>query len=183
MGEKAAQNITIQTFHAFGAQILRDSGSFSDARPDLRSSIRNKTIIFKSLLKESVSFKRSDLERISLLKGKGYSPDSIPPDELTGYDEHLIDVFQAYENTMLQMNAVDFDDLIGLTVRLLRQSPDIRRDLLKRYTCIAVDEFQDINHAQYDFFRIFCHIRPACLCYRRSGSGYIWIPGRTIRVF
>jgi len=67
----------------------------------------------------------------------------------------LVSIFQHYEKLLIQENAVDFDDLINMTVRLLSQNPDIRRDYTKKFPIIAVDEFQDINKMQYELFRLF----------------------------
>lgn len=154
LDRESAELITILTFHSFGATLLRTVESFYGRSNDFVIINPSKDDQFLKILKESVMFNRTGLDQISLLKAKGYTPDTIPPDELSRTPD-IKSVFHAYEQTLLQMNAVDFDDLIGLTVRLLRQNPDIRRDCLKRYTCIAVDEFQDINQVQYELFKIF----------------------------
>ena len=58
-------------------------------------------------------------------------------------------IYRSYQNTLKSANAVDFDDIILLTVRLFQQYPDVLEHYQNRYKYIMVDEYQDTNHAQY----------------------------------
>jgi DNA helicase-2/ATP-dependent DNA helicase PcrA len=61
----------------------------------------------------------------------------------------LAQCYEAYQKLLLQSSVSDFGDQITLAIRLLRESPDVRRRLQERYRYILVDEFQDTNYAQF----------------------------------
>ena len=93
-------------------------------------------------------------ERIALYKSRGYSPDALPKEVIETEPAGFVELFQRYEELLIRLNAVDFEDLIILPLRLLSQQPDLRRDCLSRSPVIAVDEFQDLNRTQYELFRL-----------------------------
>ena len=63
-------------------------------------------------------------------------------------------VFMAYERTMREANAVDFNDLIGLMVKLFREHPQVLERYQDRYRYLMVDEYQDTNHTQYELIKL-----------------------------
>ncbi len=63
-------------------------------------------------------------------------------------------IYERYEAALRASNAVDFDDLIVLPIRLLEESPDVLAATQARYRWISVDEYQDINVAQYRLLRL-----------------------------
>lgn len=69
-------------------------------------------------------------------------------------DEVLADLFRRYQNQLEALNAVDLDDLIYLPVRLLSEDAALRERYQKKYPWILVDEYQDVNHAQYQLLRL-----------------------------
>lgn len=66
-----------------------------------------------------------------------------------GFDEVLSAVYTRYQARLRQAHAVDFDDIIGLTVKLLQEFPAVAEHYRRRFRHILVDEYQDTNHAQY----------------------------------
>ena len=58
-------------------------------------------------------------------------------------------VYEEYQKLLKSANAVDFDDIIVLTVRLFEENPDVLEKYQNRFSYIMVDEYQDTNHAQY----------------------------------
>ncbi len=78
------------------------------------------------------------------------------PADIVDDDTRLPEVFAAYEARMKSLNAVDFDDLLLLTVRLLETRPDLRDAYHSRFRHLLVDEYQDTNRAQYELIRLFC---------------------------
>jgi uncharacterized protein (TIGR00375 family) len=152
-----ADRITISTFHAFGLSILRASATFFDRRAGFTIIDPNSDHTFQSLWFSQCATRptKAVLERISLCKGQMYYPDNLSEELLQQSGTDFIEQYRAYEKTLIRLNSVDMDDLIALTVRLLRFDPDLRRALLNRYDVLAVDEFQDINQAQYELFLLF----------------------------
>ena len=63
--------------------------------------------------------------------------------------QNIAKVFEAYENALNNNNAIDFDDMLLLTVKLLEQNPDVRKKYYDKFQHILVDEYQDTNLAQY----------------------------------
>jgi DNA helicase-2/ATP-dependent DNA helicase PcrA len=75
--------------------------------------------------------------------------------EAIGQDgRRTADVFAAYEKLLHQSNALDFDDLLLRSVRLLREAPTVREKWQSRFQYIHVDEYQDTNRVQYDLLRL-----------------------------
>ena len=68
--------------------------------------------------------------------------------------ELLAKVAELYERKMIQLNAVDFDDLLLLTAKLLEEHPDVRDIYHNRFRYILIDEYQDTNHLQYELMRL-----------------------------
>ena len=66
------------------------------------------------------------------------------------------EAYREYQTRLAAANALDFDDLILTTVSLLRAFPDVREKYRRRFRHVLVDEYQDTNHAQYEFIRQLC---------------------------
>src|SRR5580692_2939933 len=97
---------------------------------------------------------RNILSSISHAKNHGKTPEMMRA-EATGQDgRRAANVFAAYEALLHQSNAVDFDDLLLRSVRLLREVPAVREKWQERFQYIHVDEYQDTNRVQYDLLRL-----------------------------
>ncbi len=70
------------------------------------------------------------------------------------FHEHVADVYRLYQQRLLEASAMDFDDLLMVTVELLTAFPDVLEHYQRRFEYIHVDEYQDTNHAQYQFVRL-----------------------------
>ncbi|MBO7092029.1 MAG: UvrD-helicase domain-containing protein, partial [Victivallales bacterium] len=68
--------------------------------------------------------------------------------------EKLAEIANLYEEMMVRLNAVDFDDLLFLTAKLLEEHPDVRDIYHNRFRYILIDEYQDTNHLQYELMRL-----------------------------
>ena len=87
---------------------------------------------------------------ISSLKNAGFDASSYAEITKHGHGDRIVSrVFDLYEKTLQQRNAVDFDDMLSLTARLLEHSPDTRAKYAGRWKHVLVDEFQDTNGVQY----------------------------------
>lgn len=93
----------------------------------------------------------------------GAKNELLEPGEMmspTYFDEVARRVHERYQCLLLQNNALDFDDLLAWTVRLLRERDDLRQKYRHRYPHILVDEFQDTNTAQYELLRLLVGSEP-----------------------
>lgn len=103
---------------------------------------------------------------------KNYAPDYKPGASVSGAssfnaagnaDALYAAVYAEYQNRLSVSNAVDFDDLIMLTVKLLRQNPQVSAYYRRKFRYILVDEYQDTNHAQYVLIRQLAGVDDASL--------------------
>ncbi len=156
LGEQVSRDMCITTFHAFGLDLLRRTTTFFGRDASFRIIQPDNDAHFLTALQQKIGarIQANDLERISLIKGRLFDPDNLPPTITEQLGDSFIRLFRHYENLLTETNAVDLDDLINLPVRLLRNDTDLRRKILQQFQVIAVDEFQDINQAQYELFRI-----------------------------
>jgi DNA helicase-2/ATP-dependent DNA helicase PcrA len=91
--------------------------------------------------------------RISSLKNDLVTPDIFAEQAADYFDRTVAEVYPNVVETMRSQNAVDFDDLLVLTARLLRENPEARARLDQQYEYVLVDEYQDTNVAQYAIAR------------------------------
>jgi DNA helicase-2/ATP-dependent DNA helicase PcrA len=95
------------------------------------------------------------LSVISDAKGKGKDAAAFAQDGTeTLLRKSLADLFEAYEGMLRKNNAMDFDDLIGNTVRLFKRHPDVLEEYRRRFRYIMVDEYQDTDPQQYSFIKM-----------------------------
>lgn len=146
----------IGTFHSQCCRILRKEIGSLGYKPDF--SIYDDDVqrnLVRHILKEfriHEALYRGVSARISALKSSMVTPEQfLSTGDGFGFDEKLAKVYIRYQSELKKCNALDFDDLIGLTVTLFENSKGILEkyhDILKY---ILVDEFQDTNYAQYRF--------------------------------
>ena len=153
LGEEATQGMMLGTFHSICARLLRRE---SDHLP-----VESNFVIFdsddqerivKSIIREfNLDDKRyrpaSVHASISKAKNDLIGADDCP---ITNYrDEVVKRVYAEYQKRLVASNAVDFDDLLVYTARLLEDNPSVREKYARRFVHVLVDEFQDTNIAQY----------------------------------
>jgi len=144
------QNLTVSTFHAFGVRVLREHGHRLDYRRNI--SIYDQTDK-QALIKESARdlglLRRGDEGFDSYRIGGLFSKLKSGTADWQEETIHLRPLFEEYQNRLKLFNAVDFDDLIRLPVRLLDGDPEVRSALQQRFRYLMVDEFQDTSLQQY----------------------------------
>jgi DNA helicase-2/ATP-dependent DNA helicase PcrA len=144
-----AKEITISTFHAFGMALLREYASvFGRSSEFALYGEEQKASVLCSSLGAGKRNLRSLSEKISLAKSRM---------EVPSEGDELEALYNAYEEALKSKDAFDIDDLVVYPVRLLRDYPDIGAMVRKRYPWICIDEYQDINSAQYHLIR---HLAP-----------------------
>jgi DNA helicase-2/ATP-dependent DNA helicase PcrA len=149
----------IGTFHSQCSRILRKEikalgykTDFSIYDEDDQNSLIRHILkglnIYEALYKGVAS-------RISMLKSMLITPEEfLSRGESFSFDEKLARVYMRYQNELKKCNAVDFDDLIMLTVKLFEENPKIRTKYQDYFNYILVDEFQDTNPAQYSLLKL-----------------------------
>ncbi len=143
------------TFHSICLRILRAkidhlgySKSFVIYDTDDTQSLM-KQIILDLGLDPKKNSPKSMLGRISELKSELIGPKQFEEDAKEYRDRMLTSIYEAYQSELAKNNALDFDDLIMLTVQLFRKHPAILEQYQELWRYIMVDEYQDTNHAQY----------------------------------
>lgn len=101
---------------------------------------------------------RMILSKISLAKSSMISEDEYLLNESSHIDSIVEKVYKLYNKKLRQNNAVDFDDIIYLTVNLLKNNESVLKTYSTRFKYILVDEYQDINYSQYMFVKILSNI-------------------------
>ena len=97
---------------------------------------------------------RAALSRISHAKNQNQRPEDLYKASNDPKMTRLAVIFERYEAALRQCNALDFDDLLLESVRLLRHDTDTRRSYNRRFEFVMIDEYQDTNRTQYELMRL-----------------------------
>src|SRR5579872_2484469 len=160
VGAEGVKNMWIGTFHSLCARLLRIEGhaigidqSFviyddGDQLSLIREILKAKNIDDRSLQPRGV------VSEISSAKERLTTPEAYA-EKATGFFERIVgEIFKAYNAQLRKANALDFDDILYYTVRLLEQRSDVREKYADRFLHILVDEYQDVNFAQYRLIQL-----------------------------
>ena len=158
-----AKDVWAGTFHSICVKILRQSidklgykTTFTIYDTDDSKKIISK-IIKELELDDDMFSPRSVLSIISRYKNKMILPDSDNLVESDDYREKtLAEIYRRYQKTLKESDAVDFDDIILLTIRLFENCPEVLEKYQSRFRYVLVDEYQDTNGAQLELMRLFC---------------------------
>ena len=157
LGPEATQGMMLGTFHSICARLLRRETELLPLQPnfvifDADDQERIVKAIIRELnLNEKLYRPASVHAAISNAKNELILADDYP---ITNYrDEVVKRVYAEYQKRLLASNAVDFDDLLLYTARLLEENPAVREKYARRFEHVLVDEFQDTNLAQYALVR------------------------------
>jgi DNA helicase-2/ATP-dependent DNA helicase PcrA len=155
---RAASQINLGTFHALCARFLRRDGARLGLSPTfVIFDDSDQESLTRQALKENNLDPRQHtpgrvLNAISSAKNELVPPDAYPATSYFG--EIVRRIYPRYEELLRQNNALDFDDLLVWTVRLLRDHDDLRQAYRRRFRHLLVDEFQDTNTVQYELLRL-----------------------------
>ena len=92
--------------------------------------------------------------QISRAKNQLVGPDEYRARVASFYDQTVADVYERYQKRLFASNALDFDDMLYLTVQVLERVPESREHWQKAFRYVLVDEYQDTNHAQYRLLQL-----------------------------
>lgn len=154
-----AQKVWLSTFHAFCAKVLRFEIEITGVYKKnylIYDTSDTKTVIDECLKKLNLDGERFNhaANVISGLKNKlidaaKYREMVFNKFSSTDFEKALVNVYELYEKKMAEINALDFDDLIFMMVKIFREHPEILEKYQKRFKYILIDEYQDTNMAQY----------------------------------
>lgn len=163
LGPRKKRGITLSTFHSLGIRILREDIQHIGYNKDftIYDQADQMAIIregLKTLKTDKEAFDKKTIQsKISLLKNNGIEASEFADTEFydpeNPYDEATEYVYHYYQDKLHFYNAVDFDDILFLTVKLFAQNPQIAQKYSERYRYIMIDEYQDTNGLQFEFVR------------------------------
>ncbi len=177
----SAKDLTLGTFHAICARILRQNGK--------AIGIDSKFVIYDdedqiSLIKRGVQEVGLDPKQyapaaiasaITAAKSRIFTPQDYTQRARSYFDEVVSRVYERYQQLLSQSNALDFDDLLMKAVQLFRSSPEVLSQYQNRYVHVLVDEFQDTNLVQYELMKQLAgKYRNICVVGDPDQSIYSW---------
>jgi len=152
---RAMKNVQVLacTFHSLGARILRESiGALGYGRDFAIYDEEDSEKLLKGCLEQAGLGSEKGLLKevrngISTAKNNLVAPEQVT-------EEPLCKLYGMYQKKLRECNAVDFDDLLYLTVRLLQEHEHVRTEYQERWLFVLIDEYQDTNAAQYTLAKI-----------------------------
>ncbi|MFZ9284569.1 MAG: ATP-dependent helicase [Burkholderiaceae bacterium] len=153
---KPAGDVLICTFHALGVRLLRQDGAALGLKPQF--SILDSDDV-TSILKDAGGTTDAATARqwqwaISLWKNMGLNAQQAEAQAKDDHERTTARIMARYEERLSAYQSVDFDDLIGLPLKLLQQHPEVREKWRKQLAHVLVDEYQDTNATQYELLKL-----------------------------
>ena len=171
----------VSTFHSLCAQVLRREAAAAGLPRDFTiyddddQVAAVKLAMAKLRIDADELTPRNVLSRISYAKNQGQTPEQVRAEALRHEGRETADIYSAYEKVLHDSNALDFDDLLLRTGRLLRESVGTREKWQARFQYLHVDEYQDTNRVQFDLMRLLTGQRQnICVVGDEDQSIYAW---------
>ncbi len=149
-----AEKMWVSTFHSACVRILRrDAERLGYPRSftiyDQADAVRLTGYVIRDLGLDPKRFPPRQVQAvISAAKNDHIDVDAYAAQAQMGHERKIADVFREYQARLVRAGAMDFDDLLGVTVTLLQQHPDVLEHYQRRFRHVLVDEFQDTNRVQ-----------------------------------
>jgi len=171
----------LSTFHSLCARLLRREAPSAGLPRDFAiydtddQMAAIKLAMTKLAIEDDSLTARNVLSAISHAKNHGLSPEKMRSEAIGQDGRRVADIFAEYEKLLHQSKALDFDDLLLRSVRLLRDAPAVREKWQARFQYIHVDEYQDTNRVQYELMRLLTGPkRNVCVVGDEDQSIYRW---------
>ncbi|HEX3095176.1 MAG TPA: UvrD-helicase domain-containing protein, partial [Candidatus Angelobacter sp.] len=186
LGGRTLRKPLIATFHSFCVRVLRrdieelkiggagykkDFAIYdeSDQQSVVKAVMRRLGLDDKQLKPSAV------LSRISWAKNHMLDPQEMYLQSADPITEKIAHIFEEYRKELRKSNALDFDDLLLETVRLLKSSSAVRERYQRRYEYLLIDEYQDTNRPQYELIKLLAGTRHnVCVVGDEDQSIYSW---------
>ncbi|HET7151437.1 MAG TPA: UvrD-helicase domain-containing protein, partial [Candidatus Acidoferrum sp.] len=171
----------VSTFHSLCARLLRREAPAAGLPRDFAiyddddQIAAVKLVMTKLQIDEDELTPRNVLGRISYAKNHGQTPEQVRAEAFNQNGKKVADIFTAYERALHESKALDFDDLLLRSARLLRESAGTREKWQARFRYIHVDEYQDTNRVQYEVMRLLTGPQQnICVVGDEDQSIYAW---------
>ncbi|MGB8324897.1 MAG: UvrD-helicase domain-containing protein [Candidatus Acidiferrum sp.] len=171
----------ISTFHSLCARLLRREATAAGLAKDFAiyddddQLAAVKLVMNKLRIEDEALTPRNVLSRISHAKNHGQTHEQVRTETFGPDARKVADIYAGYDALLKQSNAVDFDDLLLRSARLLRDVPQVRQRWQSRFQYLHVDEYQDTNRVQYDLLRLLTNERQnICVVGDEDQSIYRW---------
>jgi DNA helicase II / ATP-dependent DNA helicase PcrA len=171
----------LSTFHSLCARLLRREAPSAGLPRDFAiydtddQMAAIKLAMTKLAIEDDSLTPRNVLSAISHAKNHGLSPEKMRSEAIGQDGRRVADIFAEYEKLLHQSKALDFDDLLLRSARLLRESASVREKWQARFQYIHVDEYQDTNRVQYELMRLLTGAkRNVCVVGDEDQSIYRW---------
>jgi DNA helicase-2/ATP-dependent DNA helicase PcrA len=167
----------VATFHALGVRLLREFHTEAGIPRGFSIWDRDDSIrVLKRILEKDESMKpRAVLTVISRKKGEGMTPAGYEADAASFRERAIARAWHEYEKALAEEGALDFEDLLGRTVALLRNNHRVRDLLQKRFSHITIDEYQDTNGMQCEIVKLLGgEARNICVVGDTDQNIYSW---------
>ena len=155
VGSRAAKDLAVSTFHSLGVRMLRADGERVGLKAQF--SILDSDDVL-GVLRDAGATTDAKLARqwqwtISLWKNQGLDSQGAASAAANDDERIAAQIMQRYEERLAAYQAVDFDDLIGLPLKLLQRDAEVRAKWQATFGHVLVDEYQDTNAVQYDLLK------------------------------
>jgi DNA helicase II / ATP-dependent DNA helicase PcrA len=171
----------ISTFHSLCARLLRREAAHAGLAKDFAiyddddQLAAVKLAMGKLRIEDEALTPRNVLSRISDAKNQGQTPEQVRAEAFGPDTRKVADIYAGYESLLKQSNAVDFDDLLLRTAKVLREAPAVREKWQRRFQYLHVDEYQDTNRVQYELLRLLTNEKKnVCVVGDEDQSIYRW---------
>src|SRR5246127_3116311 len=171
----------ISTFHSLCARLLRREAVHAGLAKDFAiyddddQLAAVKLAMAKLQIDDDALTPRNVLSRISYAKNHAQTPEQMRAEAFGPDTRKVADIYAGYETLLKQSKAVDFDDLLLRSARLLRDVPAVREKWQSRFQYIHVDEYQDTNRVQYELLRLLTGPKQnVCVVGDEDQSIYRW---------
>ncbi|HRP98560.1 MAG TPA: 3'-5' exonuclease [Rhodocyclaceae bacterium] len=163
MGGRTPGGLTVCTFHALGVKIVRQEATHCGLKPQFSILDASDTV---QIVADLAGDADKGIARQMQWQISAWKNAMIPPDEAVQRADNELSAAAArlygeYERTLRAYQAVDFDDLIALPVRLFEDNGEVRERWQNRLRYLLIDEYQDTNRAQYRLLRALAGVRGA----------------------
>lgn len=171
----------ISTFHSLCARLLRREAVHAGLAKDFAiyddddQLAAVKLAMGKLRIEDEALAPRNVLSRISYAKNQGQAPEQMRAEAFAPDTRKVADIYAGYESLLKHSNAVDFDDLLLRTAKVLRESAVVREKWQKRFQYLHVDEYQDTNRVQFELLGLLTNEKKnVCVVGDEDQSIYRW---------